>query len=113
MKQVDISDLDFQKGDGLVPVVVQDCQSRRVLTLAYANQEALQLTLDTGYAYFFRRSHGKVMKKGVTSGNCQRIVELYTDCDLDAVVYLVEPMGPACHKGDESCFHYSIKQKGN
>lgn len=113
MKHADIDDIDFEKEGGLVPVVVQDYRSKEVLTLAYANYQALELSMETGYAYFYRRSHGKVMKKGATSGNFQQIVDIFTDCDLDAVVYMVEPMGPACHKGDETCFHYRIWHKEN
>jgi phosphoribosyl-AMP cyclohydrolase len=109
MRPITIKDIDFKKGSGLIPVIVQDSETKEVLTLAYANQEALQLTLDTGKAHFYRRSHKKVMMKGVTSGNVQRIVEILADCDTDAAVYLVDPSGPACHKGDASCFHYKLK----
>lgn len=108
MKLISIDNLDFQKSSGLIPVVVQDSQTMSVLTLAYANREALQLTLETGFAHFYRRSHSKVMMKGVTSGNVQVIVNMFADCDMDAVVYLVEPRGPACHKGNESCFHFEM-----
>ena len=111
MKLITINDLDFKKGSGLIPVVVQDAQTKDVLTLAYANQEAIQLTLDTGFAYFYRRSHSRIMMKGETSGNVQAIVEILADCDRDAVVYLVDPRGPACHKGDDSCFHYALLKK--
>ncbi|MFW9802640.1 MAG: phosphoribosyl-AMP cyclohydrolase [Candidatus Thorarchaeota archaeon] len=108
MKHITIDDLDFIKGDGLVPIIVQDRESRQVLTLAYANREALELTLETGLAHFFRRSHQKVMMKGVTSGNLQEVVGMYSDCDADAVIYVVEPQGPACHEGEHSCFHFQI-----
>ena len=92
-----------------MPVVTQEAGTREVLTLAYVNQEALELTQKTGYAHYYRRSHGKVMKKGVTSGNVQKIVDILTDCDQDALVYLVEQTGPACHLGEHSCFHYKVK----
>ena len=108
MKQISIDDIDFDKGAGLIPVVVQDSQTREVLTLAYANKEALQLTMNQGVAFFYRRSHDKVMMKGVTSGNVQTVIDILADCDTDAVVYLVKPIGPACHKGDRSCFHYTL-----
>jgi phosphoribosyl-AMP cyclohydrolase len=111
VKQVSIDDIDFNKGGGLIPVVVQDSQTMEVLTLAYANREALQLTVDKGIAYFYRRSLEKVMMKGVTSGNTQSVVRILADCDTDAVVYLVNPKGPACHKGKNSCFHYGVKKK--
>jgi len=109
-KLVSIDDLDFKKGGGLVPVVVQDYKSLRVLTLAYADREALKMTMKTGYAYFFRRSFGRVMKKGETSGNVQKVKEILVDCDLDAVLYLVDPKGPACHLGEETCFHNKLKE---
>ena len=106
---VSIDELDFEKGKGLVPVVVQDFKSLRVLTLAYADREALKMTIKTGYAYFFRRSFGRVMKKGETSGNVQKVKDILVDCDMDAVLYLVEPKGPACHLGEETCFHNRLK----
>jgi len=108
-KLVSIDDLDFEKGGGLIPVVVQDYKSLKVLTLAYVNREALEKTIKTGYAHFFRRSFGRVMKKGETSGNVQRVIEILVDCDADAVLYLVEPRGPACHLGEETCFHNRLK----
>ena len=111
MKQISINDLDFKKSAGLIPIVVQDSTTKEVLTLAYANREALQLTLDTGLAHFYRRSHSKVMMKGVTSGNVQSVIKVLSDCDKDAVVYQVEPNGPACHKGERSCFHHSLLKK--
>ncbi len=105
-----VDDLDFKKQNGLVPVVVQDCRTLKVLTLAYADKEALRKTLETRYAHYFRRSFGKVMRKGETSGNVQRIKEILVDCDSDAVLYLVEPTGPACHLGEETCFHCKLQQ---
>jgi len=110
-KLVSIDDLDFGKGDGLVPVVVQDPETLKVLTLAYANREAIEKTMQTGYAHFFRRSFGKVMKKGETSGNIQEVKEILVDCDHDAVLYLVRPAGPACHLGEETCFHNKLKRR--
>jgi len=108
-KLVSIDDLDFKKGGGLVPVVVQDHESLKVLTLAYADREALEMTMKTGYAHYFRRSFGRVMKKGETSGNVQKVREILVDCDMDAVLYLVEPKGPACHLGEETCFHNRLR----
>jgi phosphoribosyl-AMP cyclohydrolase len=108
---VRIDEVDFEKAGGLVPVIVQDHESLRVLTLAYVNREALQKTIETGYAHFFRRSLGRVMKKGETSGNIQKVKEILVDCDRDAVLYLVEPSGPACHLGEETCFHNRLKDK--
>lgn len=105
MKALKIEELDFEKGGGLIPVVVQDHSSLRVLTLAYINDEALKRTLKTGYAHYFRRSFERVMMKGETSGNVQRVVDILVDCDYDALIYLVEQTGVACHTGEETCFH--------
>jgi len=108
MKSVSIEDLDWEKMDGLMPVVAQDAETLEVLTLAYVNREAVERTIETGYAYYYRRSHGKVMKKGITSGNVQIIEEILTDCDNDAIIYLLEPTGPACHLGKRTCFHKKL-----
>lgn len=102
-------DLDFRKGNGLLPVVVQDYKTLKVLTLAYANEEAIEKTLATGYAHYFRRSFGKVMKKGETSGNIQEVKEILVDCDSDTVLYLVKSKGPACHLGGETCFYRKLE----
>jgi phosphoribosyl-AMP cyclohydrolase len=110
MKPVKIDELDWEKMDGLVPVITQEADTLEVLTLAYVNREALQKTFETGWAHYYRRSHGKVMKKGVTSGNVQRVREILTDCDNDAVLYMVEQSGPACHLGEQSCFHKKLEK---
>lgn len=105
-----IEDIDFGKENGLVPVVVQDCKSRKVLTLAYINKEALERTVEGGYAHYFRRSKGKVMKKGETSGNVQEVMDILVDCDYDALVFLVRQTGVACHLGEETCFHNRLAE---
>ena len=105
-----LGELDFEKMQGLIPVVVQHYVTRDVLTLAYLNKEALEKTLETGYAHFFRRSHQRVMKKGETSGNVQKVKGIYVDCDHDSVLYLVEPRGPACHLGEKTCFHNKLRE---
>jgi phosphoribosyl-ATP pyrophosphohydrolase/phosphoribosyl-AMP cyclohydrolase len=89
---------------GLVPVIAQDGNTGAVLTLAYANREALKKTLETGEAYYYSRSRQELWRKGATSGNTQRVVEVRLDCDGDALLYRVEPQGPACHTGEDSCF---------
>ncbi len=104
-----VEDLDFEKMNGLIPVVVQEADTMEVLTLAYTNLEALSLTLETGYAHFYRRSKKKVMKKGVTSGNVQYVRRILTDCDHDSLVFLVKKTGPACHKGYNSCFYLMVE----
>ena len=90
--------------DGLVPCVMQDHATGEVLTLAYMNEEALRRTRESGEVHFWSRSRDELWRKGETSGNVQRLVSLRYDCDLDAIVALVEPAGPACHTGERSCF---------
>jgi len=91
--------------NGLVPVVVQNAASGQVLMLAYANKEAVERTLADGFAWFYSRSRRELWKKGATSSNLQRVRAVRTDCDADALLYLVDPMGPACHTGAMSCFY--------
>lgn len=93
---------------GLLPVVVQDAGSGLVLMLAYANEEAIQRTLDSGTTWFWSRSREEFWNKGASSGNFQSVVEVRYDCDGDAVLYLVEPKGPACHTGETTCFYRSL-----
>jgi len=90
---------------GLVPVVIQDWASGEVLTLAYANSEAIDRTRETGELHLWSRSRDELWHKGATSGNVQKVRALRMDCDGDAVLALVEPAGPACHTGERSCFH--------
>ena len=90
--------------DGLIPAVVQDARTREVLTVAYMNKEALQLTLERKETYFWSRSRKQLWHKGETSGNSQKVTRVSLDCDDDAVLVEVEPLGPACHKGTYSCF---------
>ncbi|HVF67716.1 MAG TPA: bifunctional phosphoribosyl-AMP cyclohydrolase/phosphoribosyl-ATP diphosphatase HisIE [Pyrinomonadaceae bacterium] len=97
------SDVRFDER-GLVPAIVQDARTREVLTLAYMNEESLRRTLAEGETWFWSRSRNELWHKGATSGNTQRVVEVRTDCDSDALVVLVEPRGPACHTGARSCF---------
>ena len=93
---------------GLVPCIAQDADSGEVLTLAYANEEALRLTVETGEVHFFSRSRGKLWRKGEESGHVLKLRQLRVDCDGDAVVALVEPSGPACHTGERSCFYREL-----
>jgi phosphoribosyl-ATP pyrophosphohydrolase/phosphoribosyl-AMP cyclohydrolase len=89
---------------GLAPVIVQDARTREVLTLAYMNRESLARTLETKQTWFWARSRQRLWHKGETSGNTQEVVAISSDCDNDAIVVLVNPAGPACHKGTRSCF---------
>ncbi|RDJ31693.1 MAG: phosphoribosyl-AMP cyclohydrolase [Crenarchaeota archaeon] len=105
-----IEEIDFQKDGGLVPVIVQDANTREVLTLAYSNKESLELTKKTGKSWFWSRSRKKLWMKGEESGNTQAVKQILVDCDHDAIIYLVEPSGPACHTGEKNCFHNSLKK---
>lgn len=106
-----IADIDFSKNNGLVPVIVQDIYSKEVLTLAYTNKESLALTQKTGNSWFWSRSRNKLWMKGEESGNTQKVKEILVDCDSDAIIYLVEPAGPACHTGERVCFHNVLENK--
>ncbi len=90
--------------DGLIPVIVQDAHTGQVLMMAYANRLALERTLQTGQMHFWSRSRDTLWHKGATSGNVQRLVALWVDCDADCLLAQVEPAGPACHTGQVSCF---------
>ncbi len=103
MKPLDISQLDFTRGSGLVTVVAQDAVTGMVLMVAHADREALELTVATGEMHYTSRTRG-AWHKGATSGNTQRVVSLSLDCDADAVLARVLPAGPACHTGAVSCF---------
>ncbi len=94
--------------DGLLPVVIADATSGAVLTLAWANRDAIERTIATRETHLFSRSRNAPWHKGETSGNTQRVVEVLADCDADAVLYRVEPDGPACHTGAVSCFTTSL-----
>ena len=91
-----------------MPAVVQDVQTNAVVMLAYMNKESLKLTLETGYTWFWSRSRQELWNKGATSGNLQKVVEMYYDCDGDALLVKAELSGPACHTGEYSCFHNLI-----
>lgn len=99
-----IEAINFAKGAGLVPVVVQDALTGTLLMLAYADREAVERTLDTGQMHFYSRSRRELWHKGATSGNVQELISLHADCDADALLARVRPAGPACHTGDRSCF---------
>ena len=96
--------IDFEKGAGILPVVVQEADTKAVLMQAYTNREALELTLKEGYAYYYSRSRKSLWKKGETSGHLQKIVKVMVDCDEDCLLYIVHQTGAACHTGEKSCF---------
>ena len=94
---------------GLIPAIVQDAHTGDVLTLAYMNEESLRRTIETGETWFWSRSRNELWHKGATSGNRQSVVGIAVDCDDDAILVTVRPHGPACHKGEMSCFHNNIQ----
>lgn len=105
--------LNFAKGGGLLPAIVQDHKTGKVLMLAYINETSWKKTLETGEAHYWSRSRNELWRKGGTSGHVQKIKEIYADCDNDTVLFKVEQLGgAACHKGFESCFHQKIDQRG-
>ena len=108
-----ISDLDFEKQGGLLPVVAQDVSTGEVLMIAYANQEAVQKTQESGFAHYWSRSRGALWKKGESSGHWQKIVEVLVDCDQDALLYRVNQTGVACHTGAPNCFFQELTAKIN
>ena len=103
-------ELNFEKGDGLVPAIAQDWKSGEILMMAYMNKESWDLTLKTGIVHYWSRSRSKLWKKGESSGNIQHVKEIRVDCDLDCVVVKVEQVGDAaCHTGYRSCFYRKIE----
>jgi phosphoribosyl-AMP cyclohydrolase / phosphoribosyl-ATP pyrophosphohydrolase len=109
---IDINQLTFDER-GLIPAIVQDVKTREVLTLAYMNAVSLARTIETKQTWFWSRSRNELWHKGATSGNIQQVVDVIPDCDGDAIVVLVEPAGPACHTGAQSCFHNAGKEHSN
>ncbi len=106
---VNIDELKFDE-KGLIPAIVVDSITKRVLTLAYMNRESLQISMEKELTCFWSRSRQELWLKGDTSGNYQHIVSITADCDRDALVVVVEPDGPACHLGTDSCFEYPVFQ---
>ncbi len=100
-----LQEIDFEKLDGLVPAVIQDSQTRQVLMLGFMNDQALEMTRETGCVVFFSRSRNRLWLKGESSGHKLNVVSISTDCDRDTLLILVEPIGPGvCHEGYGSCF---------
>ena len=106
---MNVNELKFDE-QGLIPAIVVDVVTKRVLTLAYMNRESLQISIEKGLTCFWSRSRQELWLKGETSGNYQHIVSITADCDGDALVVMVEPDGPACHKGTTSCFEQPLWQ---
>jgi len=105
--EVSLSEIKFDAG-GLVPAIVQDAETKQVLMMAYMNAESLRLTIETDETVFWSRSRQELWHKGATSGNIQKVVEIRVDCDEDTLLILVQPAGPACHTGEQSCFYRNL-----
>lgn len=104
---VKIEELKFDE-QGLIPAILVDNVSKQVLMMAYMNEESLKITMEKKLACFYSRSRKEIWLKGETSNNYQKVVSITADCDKDALVVVVEPMGPACHLGTKSCFNYPV-----
>ena len=100
--------LDLKFVNGLIPVIVQDAQSKDVLMMAYANEEAVRLTQETHFAHYYSRSRKKLWKKGEESGHFQKVTRVLADCDEDCLIYEVDQTGAACHLGYRSCFFRTL-----
>jgi len=106
---MDLPELKYD-ANGLVPAIAQDAETGEVLMLAYMNAESFRLTVESGYATYYSRSRQKLWRKGETSGNLQRVREIYLDCDLDAVLLKIEQIGrAACHTGFRACFYRRLR----
>ena len=107
--KISIEEIKFDER-GLIPAIVQDADTRKVLTLAYMNADSLKRTIETGETWFWSRSRSCLWHKGETSGNTQQVVDILLDCDSDSVTLLVKANGPACHTGQQSCFHNELQE---
>jgi len=109
MNATNLRQLDWNKGGGLLPAVVQDARTGRVLMLGYMNEESLRRTLADGKVVFFSRTRNELWTKGETSGHFLEVVQVRTDCDNDTILVLANPTGPTCHKGTASCFAEALE----
>jgi phosphoribosyl-AMP cyclohydrolase len=108
--KIKIKQLKYDISTGLIPAIAQDYKTKKVLMLAYMNEESLIKTIETGYVHYWSRSRNKLWMKGETSGNTQRVIDMLVDCDNDAILLLVDQKGPACHTGNETCFHKKLEK---
>jgi phosphoribosyl-AMP cyclohydrolase len=106
--KVSSSEIKFDANE-LIPTIVQDVETKEVLMMAYMNPESLRMTMETGETVFWSRSRSELWHKGATSGNIQKVVEIKVDCDADTLLVLVEPAGPACHTGNQTCFYRNME----
>ena len=109
MNATNLRQLDWNKGGGLLPAIVQDARTGRVLMLGYMNEESLRRTLADGKVVFFSRTRNEIWTKGETSGHFLEVVQVSTDCDNDTILVLANPTGPTCHKGTASCFAEALE----
>lgn len=107
MSKIDINTIKFDE-KGLVPVVTQDVETKKVLMLAYMNMEALKKTIETNQVHYYSRSRAELWLKGETSGHYQNVVEITVDCDLDTLLIYVKQVGSACHTGEKTCFYRNL-----
>ena len=113
MLRGDFEYLDFQKRGGVIPTIVQDAQTGEVLMLAYSREESLKKAIALKEGVYWSTSRSEIWHKGATSGNRQKLVEILYDCDGDALVFKVEPLGPACHTGERTCFYRTLASLGS
>lgn len=109
-KEEFINEVDFEKGNGLVPAIVQDFQNGEVLMMAYMNKKSLEKTIDTGTTWFWSRSRQEYWNKGATSGHFQYVKSISIDCDGDTILIKVDQIGAACHTGNRTCFYRELKK---
>jgi phosphoribosyl-AMP cyclohydrolase len=109
METTELKNLQFDSNH-LIPAIVQDANTNQVLMMAYMNEESLDLTIQTRETHFWSRSRGQLWHKGDTSGNIQKVIDIRVDCDGDTLLILVQPAGPACHTGEESCFYRNVEK---
>ena len=108
MKKELLNEIKYD-ANGLVPAIVQDAKTKDVLMMAYMNAKSLRMTMEIGETIFWSRSRAELWHKGATSGNIQKVVEIKVDCDADTLLVLVEPAGPACHTGNQTCFYRNME----
>ncbi|HGJ65467.1 TPA: phosphoribosyl-AMP cyclohydrolase [bacterium] len=108
MPKIQLDDLDFKHRGGTIPTIVQDADTGEILTLAYSTEESLKKAIELEESVFWSTSRNEIWHKGATSGNVQKLVEILYDCDGDAMVFKVKPLGPACHTGERTCFYKKL-----
>lgn len=104
-----VDSIDFEKGNGLVPAIVQDCETNEVLMMAYMNRESFEKTIAGDTTWFYSRSRKELWNKGAISGHIQQVKEIYVDCDNDTILIKVKQKGVACHTGKYSCFYKKVR----